>query len=247
MSDADLLEHFVCLGEAEIEPPEWVIKGLLPTGITFLVGPPKSMKSTIEMAFSMMVAGQQCEVLPPDLRDVPDPGIVVGMSAEASPGELRYMVERGFGAAPRDDRSVLLFADPWSFRLDDPGAMARLLGMLSSVSAKLFWLDPLVDFHSVDEKDAGEMNRLLRPLQRWAKANRAAALIVHHTRKLGASDEDRNLRASDARGSSSIFGLADGLITLTGRSGAPNRVHMDVVIKRGTSWSRTVDLKVWSK
>ncbi len=241
-AEAEIEGLFTDLGEAVLSPPEWVIENLLPVGITFMVGPPKTLKSTIEMALSMLVSGQQCEVLPPEMSKVPETGRVIGLSAEASAGELRFMVERGFGVKVKANGMIQIADDPWRFRLDDPNGLDTLLGILNSVKPRLLWIDPLRDFHDEDEQDSGPMQRLLRPVQRWAKANRASLLVVHHTRKLG-SGEDRNLKAQDARGTSALFGLADGLITLTPKG--ENTVHFDVVTKRGMPWEKTVKLKVW--
>lgn len=188
-----------------------------------------------------MVAGQDCDVLPDDLRLVPQTGPVLGFSAEASAGELRYMAEQGFRLKVNTRHPFLIADDPWLFRLDDGDALNRMFSALKC-GPKLVWLDPLRDYHSLDEQDSGDMQRLLRPLQRWAKDNHAALLVVHHTRKL-ASGEVRNLEAADARGTSALFGLADGLITLTPKG--DTSVHFNVVVKRGASWNRTIRLKVW--
>jgi len=237
----ELSGWFTDLRDAVAEPPRYVIDRLLPTGITFMVAPPKTYKSTIEMALSLMVAGQDCDVLPDDLRLVPQTGPVLGFSAEASAGELRYMAEQGFRLKVNTRHPFLIADDPWLFRLDDEDALNRMFSALKC-GPKLVWLDPLRDYHSLDEQDSGDMQRLLRPLQRWAKDNHAALLVVHHTRKL-ASGEVRNLEAADARGTSALFGLADGLITLTPKG--DTSVHFNVVVKRGASWNRTIRLKVW--
>jgi hypothetical protein len=237
----ELSGWFTDLRDAVAEPPRYVIDKLLPTGITFMVAPPKTYKSTIEMALSLMVAGQDCDVLPDDLRLVPQTGPVLGFSAEASAGELRYMAEQGFRLKVNTRHPFLIADDPWLFRLDDGDALNRMFSALKC-GPKLVWLDPLRDYHSLDEQDSGDMQRLLRPLQRWAKDNHAALLVVHHTRKL-ASGEVRNLEAADARGTSALFGLADGLITLTPKG--DTSVHFNVVVKRGASWNRTIRLKVW--
>ncbi len=246
-SEDDFDEWWEDIWDADVEPPEFVIKDILPTGIVFMVAPPKTYKSTIEMAWTLAVAGEQCEALPAELRQVPEDGegIVIGASAEATPGELRYMAEQGMGAKPGVHGRIRLLKDPWRFRLDDPGASQKLVAKLEKIKPKLFWLDPLVDFHSLDEVDAGEMNRLLRPLQRWAKRNRACFLVVHHTRKRSGNDSDRNLTADDARGTSALYGLADGLITLTPKG--KGRVHFSVVLKRGQPFEKTVQLRVWGE
>lgn len=239
----DFDDHFEDLWDADIEPPKFVVDGLLPTGITFMVAPPKTYKSTVEMALTLAVAGEPCTALPPDMLRVEETGIVIGASIEASPGELRYMVEQGMGVASGVHGRVRLLKDPWQFRLDDPGILHKLLALLDRKKPKLFWIDPLRDFHTLDEVDAGEMNRLLRPLQRWAKRNDASVLVVHHTRKRAGGDDSRNLSSDDARGTSAMFGLADGLIVLTPKG--KNKVHFGVTLKRGESWEKTIQLSIW--
>ena len=245
--EEDFDDWFEDMWDATLDPPEWVIENILPSGIVFMVAPPKTFKSTIEMAWTLAVAGESCDALPPELCKVPEggDGIVIGASAEATPGELRYMVEQGMGVKEGKHGRIRLLRDPWQWRLDDPGAVSKLIAKLEQVRPRLFWLDPLVDFHSLDEVDAGEMNRLLRPLQRWAKRNRACFLVVHHTRKRGGQDTERNLTAEDARGTSAMFGLADGLIALTPKG--KNRVHFNVTLKRGQPFEKTVTLKVWGE
>lgn len=241
--DRVLHDMFEDVGACQRHPPYWVIEDLLPAGITFLAGPPKAMKTTVELAMISAVAGIECEALPEDLRQCYDPGRVVGFCAEHDGGELKYMIEVGFGTNVPDDGRLWVAREPFQWRLDDTGSEQRLLRLLNDTRPRLFFLDPLRDFHGADEKEAGDMNRLLRPLQRWAKDNKAAFLVVHHTRKLDDKDPERVLTAQDLRGSSAIFGLADGVIVITPRR--DGQVHFDVVHKRGQPWERTIKLGVW--
>lgn len=210
----------------------------------FLSGPPKTMKTTVSLALALTVSGQKHQVLPDDLQEMDgEPGRVMILNAEHEPGELRQMMEDGFGVELPDDDSLLAAEDPWAWRLDDPHGVRQLLEWLDTEKPSLFILDPLRDFHNLDEKDSGHMNRVLRPVQRWAKHNDSTLLVVHHTRKPEGKDADRNLSAQDLRGTSAMFGLADGTITLTpkGRAG----VHFSVVLKRGEPWERTIKLGTW--
>lgn len=245
MSDVDLVGVWSDLGSAVKRPPQWVVEGILPAGITFLAGPPKSMKSTVEMALALSAAGVEHTALPEDLRHCAEPGHVLIWSAEANAGELRQMVEDGFGAQVPDDGRILIADEPFQWRLDDPGAVKKMLEWLEYFRPRLFCIDPLRDFHDFDERESGPMNRLLRPLQRWAKDHGSALLVVHHARKLGTDEQDRNLTAGDLRGTSALFGLADGVIVLTpkGRAG----IHFNVVVKRGVPWERTIKLGAWQE
>lgn len=234
---------FSDLAEAEISEPVWVIKDILPAGIVFLAGPPKTMKSTLEMAFSVVVAGLQTNCLPAEMLQLgSEPGLVMGLSAEATAGELRHMVEVGMRLKVPDDRRILIADDPWSFRLDDPDGLEQILAWLENRKPKLFWLDPLRDFHSLDEKDSGAINRLLRPIQRWAKANGSCFMVVHHTRKK-AQDDKSDYDAGDMRGTTALFGIADGVIMITPRQGG--KLYLRGTYKRGPEWERTVQLRLW--
>lgn len=230
---------FTDLGEAEIIPPRWVIQDLLPTGLVFLGAPPKAGKSTLEMAMCMLVAGLPCKALPPHLSIVPETGCVMGFSYEASAGELRHMCRYGLLIDPPNDKRVLIADDPWLFRLDDPGGSAKLLYWLEERKPKLCFLDPLRDFHNLEEKDSGGMNRILRPIQRWAKAHDSCMLVVHHTKK----KDEGDYNANDLRGTGAIFGIADGVLMLTKKQ--HGLVTINATFKRGEGWDRTIKIATY--
>lgn len=235
---------FTDLAEADISPPKWVIQDILPTGIMFLAGPPKTLKSTLEMAFSLTVAGIAHDVLPPEFTTATLTGPVMGLSAEATAGELRHMVEDGMKVKLPNDGRIIIADDPWSFRLDDPEGLEQILYWLDERKPRLFWLDPLRDLHHLDERDSGEMNRVLRPIQKWAKRHDSCFLVVHHMRKK-ANDDRTDYTATDMRGTTALFGLADGVIVITPRPGG--KLHMTGTYKRGQGWEKTIALKMWGK
>ena len=241
----DIAGVWTDLGDAVKEPPRWLIEGVLPSGIVFVAGPPKSRKTTLEMALSLLVAGyENVTVLPEEMRSVVQTGRVLILSAEHTAGELRFMTEDGMGIPIRDDKGIMVADDPWSFRLDDPDALTVLLNWLDVLEPKLFILDPLRDFHSLEEKDDGGMNRMLRPIQKWAKAHDACFMVVHHTAKKK-QDDNTHYKATEMRGTGALFGIADGVIMLTPMDGGV--IHMDATLKRGAPWQKTVRLGVWTE
>lgn len=237
-----LVSEFEDVGEAEFEPPKWVVPNLLPAGITFLAGPPKSQKSTAALAISLLVADHEVPGFPPEFR-AKEPGRVLGWSAEATAGELRHIAKHGLGVTIRADGSFMIHRNPFQYRLDDPGGSAAMLAWLEEHQPKLVYIDPLRDFHSLDEKDDGEMNRLLRPLQRWSKEHDASVLIVHHARKRGELT-GKNFAPEDMRGTSALFGLADGVL-MTTPQGALG-VTVSATFKRGPAWERTIKVGKWA-
>lgn len=232
------------ISEAVHQPPVWVIKDMLPSGLTFIAGPPKSEKSTLLMALCCAVADVECRALPPHLRKVSNGGTVMGLSGEATAGELRYMVEKGMKCALPDDDGIVIANNPYDFMLDDDVARASLLTWLEERRPRVFFGDPLRNLHSMEEKDDGAMNRLVHPFQQWAKANDSACVFVHHTKKKSVK-QDGDYDATDMRGTTALFGAADGIIVVTPRG--KGVLHLKATFKRGESWERDIRLGVWGQ
>lgn len=235
---------FTDLGTAILQPPKFIIKDLLPVGLVFIAAPPKSYKSTITVAMALMVSEHECNALPPFMRDVLIPGTVQLYSYEANAGELRDIAETGMGVLVRADESILVADNPWTFRLDDQDGLDKLLHYLNDRKPKLVVLDPLRDFHSLEEKDSGDMNRLLRPLRQWAVENESCLVVVHHTRK-PADTQNANYEALDMRGSSALFGIADGVLILS--PVGELKVRIKATFKRAAGWDRTVDIAAYHR
>jgi AAA domain len=238
-------EVWTDVGDAAPEHPEWVVNNLIPTGITFLAGPPKSYKSTVELAAILTACGVGNSVLPPELSQCDDPGIVLGLSMEASAGTLRHTIKEGFGVDVPNDKRFLVMSDPWRFRLDQPQDVRELLDWCDVLHPKVLFIDPLRNCHSLDENDSGGMVHMLQPLQRYAVRNRMAVIIVHHSKKIG-TDRDggkRMAQAEDMRGTSALFGMADAVLTITAKG--QGTIHIDGIFKRAESCQRTVQLGVW--
>lgn len=231
---------FTDLGKAVMVEPQWVVKGLVPVGLTVVGSPPKSKKSTVVMALALWISEHQCAALPPFARVVPRhmTGPVMVISHEAIAGELRHMCETGLGTKVRSDESILIADDPYAFMLDDEDGLERLMRWLKVREPRALIIDPFRNSHQAEEKDSGEMIRILRPLRKWAVENDAAVLLVHHTRK--PADEGGKAHtygATDLRGSSAIFGAADGILMFTPVS--DEKLRIEGVFKRGSSWANT--------
>lgn len=236
------------VGEAEMVPPEWIVTDMLPPGLTILSGPPKSYKSTVELALMLLTAGVPCSALPADLSEVTQTGNVMGLSLEATAGVLRFTAKEGFGVEIPSDGRVRVVDDPWQFRLDQPADVKELLRWRKRLKARLLLVDTLRNAHSLDENDSGGIVGMIQPLQRDAITNNYSLLIVHHSKKLS---DDKNggqklASANDMRGSSALFGLADATLTITAKS-TTGLIYVDAVFKRAPAWQRTIQLGIWGK
>jgi hypothetical protein len=235
---------FVDVARAEIVPPSWIVENMLPPGLTFLAGPPKSMKSTITAALAALVAEYSCDALPENLSVTHRHGPVLWLSAEALAGEIRHMMETGLGIGRMEPREAILVAEtPWEFRLDDRDALDKLLSWLKRRDPRLVIIDPLRDFHHLEERDAGGMNRLLRPIRQWAVEHDSAVMIVHHTKKLSDDLRDSNYSAQDMRGTTALFGIADGVLMLTPKK--DGIIHVSATFKRAKGWEKEITLQAY--
>ena len=234
------------VGEAEIEEPEWVVKDILPVGLTLIVGPPKSYKSAVELSLIMSGVGVPNNVLPPDLSECAHPGRALALSMEAQAGVLRHTAKEGFGIDIPGDGRFLACNDPWKFRLDQPRDTKELIEWAEQLDATILAIDPLRNCHGLDENDSAGMIMMLQPIQQWAIRRKRAAIIVHHTRKLN-DDKDGGKRmasATDIRGTSALLGMADAALSVTAKNHS-GLIHVDGIFKRGEAWQRTIQLGVW--
>lgn len=239
------LDDFWCeVGGAEMKPPEWIIEDVLPPGLVIVGGPAKSMKTTVSIGLANLISGHPCGLLPPFMSKAVRTGRVMLLEAEHDAGELRYMIEKDMGVALRPDGSVMCARDPSEFRLDDPGALKRLMGWLDAYKPRLFMIDPLREFHESEEKDSGEMQRLMRPLRRWALENGSCVLCIHHTSKPG-EGHTGSYSPLELRGSSAFSGMANGMLMVTPRSDGV--VTITSKFKRGASYERTIQLGIWGQ
>lgn len=234
---------FTDLASAAPLPPKWVVENLLPPGLTILGAPPKSSKSTFAMALACLVSDHECLALPPSMRTVRAQGRVLVFSYEANAGELRHMVERGLKV--RLHSGIKVADDPFNWRLDDPDALEALMEWLEgagleegedvdAMRPRLVIFDPLRNFHSLDEKDSGDMIRLLAPLRSWAVDNDAAVLVVHHTRKPSEETKGATYDPLDLRGSGALFGIADAVLMLTPKKSG--HLTLSATFKRAPSY-----------
>jgi len=251
-SDTPITDAFAIVGESDIIPPKWVIKGMIPTGLTVYIAPPKSFKSTTLLHWALRVAGKETSTLIPEhLSHCDRPGPVIMIATETTPGAVKFDALFGLRVHITASDPLYCQSDPFAFRLDNPDNVKELLYWLRRVRPSMLIIDPLRNSHGVDENDAGEMVKLVQPLQQYAIKNDMACVIVHHTKKPSekAKPEDI-LKPEMARGTSALFGLADGMISqviLDDKLEQP-LVKIAGVFKRGASVLEDVTLNLeWTK
>lgn len=194
------------LTEDERRPPEFIIGGMIPVGLTFLSGAPKTRKSFLALQMAIAVAQgnpffgretKQCDVVYLDLE-----GSKSRISARTS-----GMVED----IPRN----LLITNSTAFKLAD--GLVDMLRRLHQQRPSIRFM--VIDTYSrargmvratgQNAYDADVM--LLEPLQRMALEEGIAVLCVHHNKKGAALMADSFEMLSGTMG---ISGSADCVCTL---------------------------------
>lgn len=240
-------EFFEDITRAEPRPVEWVIRNLLPTGLSFFSGPPKlAQKTTLGMAMAELVSGL-CDppnsYLPKALSHVEMHGRVLMFCAEDDAGELKVKVQECFQRQPKEVDVVFAAHDTSMWMLDDERATQNLDKWLEEMDPVLVVMDPFRNFHIQDENDSAEMVKILRPYQQWAKRNKRAFVLTHHVTK-PAPQHDGHSALFTVRGSGAIVGAADSnhVISAPKSDGAKT---WNAVFKRAPSWTRDIKTGGW--
>lgn len=197
---ADLLD------QEDLPPMTWAIPGLLPQGLTLLIGKPKMRKSWLALAIGIAVAsgGRALGSIPVDAGDVlylaledskrrlqgRQRKILGGTSA---PERLYYMT-----VAPRLDEGLVATVETWLRRRKQPRLV--IVDVLAKVRPKTTGRGNMYD----------EDYSAIGPLQELAQRRGIAVLVVHHMNKGTESTDVYDL----INGSSGVGGAADGLLGL---------------------------------
>jgi hypothetical protein len=253
----DLFDDTIDLADASAIDPEWIIKDLLPVGLTVIGAPPKTGKSLLAEAMLIGATGHiTCNALPISFRNtiISGPGEII--TTEATAGTLKKNIQTGLRVNKIDHGWVHICTKPHHLimRCKKENPCAALLEHLERVKPRVVILDPFRDFHDGDENNSGDMVSVLLPLQEWANTpdengHRKSVILVHHTTKPPAQERKGwEFSSFDLRGSGAIFGKADAVIVMTPSKGpgditAPMKIN--AIFKQAEGWSAEVSLAVW--
>lgn len=169
-------EHFKDLTDFEVLPVEYLIKPLVPIGVTTILdGDPGMGKSFLSLG---MTAGVTRTGVFGDKR-VARRGRVLLLNDEDDPSRVIRPRLEAIGA---DIKRVRVLDDP--FILNDEG-VDKLRREIRSYDPALVIIDPLTNFMGggVDMYRPNEANAFIRPLHRLAKEFDISILIARHLRK----------------------------------------------------------------
>lgn len=194
------------LTDAERQPPEFIVKGMIPVGLSFLSGAPKTRKSFLALQLAASVANGR-----PFLGFQTKKCSVVYLDLEGSKSRISYRADRMSLTIP----DSVLIANSIPHRIAD-GLVNDVRDLVRQRSdIQLVVIDTYSrargQFRSGGANAYDADVSLLEPLQRMAISERIAVLCVHHDRKGAGFATDSFERLSGTMG---ISGSADAVLNL---------------------------------
>jgi hypothetical protein len=181
----------------------WMLKGILPEGVTLLAGKPKVGKSWLSLGLALAVAEGGSYLG----RSV-EQGDVLYLALEDTPGRLRRRLEKV--RAGRQATGRLTFATAWP-RM--PEAAKPIIEWIKRVEApRLIIVDTLAKIrHDAAGKgyDYADDYKALELLKRIGDASNVGIVVVHHERKLDGQDP-----LDTVSGTTGLTGAADSILVL---------------------------------
>lgn len=207
----DVLGHFDFfrlpeLSEEERRPPEFIVAGMVPCGLSFLSGAPKIRKSFFALQLAAAVAtGNEflgCQTIRSD---------VVYLDLEGSKSRAAFRAGKMFETFPRN----VLISNRTAHKLSD-GLVDDLRELHQRCPAvRLIIIDTYSRARVVCKSTGANAYDLdvafLEPLQRMAISENIAVLCVHHDKKGAGFTSDSFERISGTMG---ISGSADAVLNL---------------------------------
>lgn len=205
--DLATLEVLTAAELLEMELPEarCVVDGLIPDGITLLAGKPKLGKSWLALQTGLAVAENEQALGRLDVRG----GDVLYLALEDTRRRLKSRLKKLLPSGQRPER--LFCRTDWP-RQDKGGIYAIACWLEAHPEARLVIIDTWAKFrpargrnsdvYEVDYQDAAEVKAL-------ADKYSVAILVVHHCRKLEASDP-----LDSVSGTLGLTGAADAVLVL---------------------------------
>jgi hypothetical protein len=197
------------LSEEQRTPPPFIVEGLIPVGLSFLAGAPKSRKSFLALQLASSVGAGV-----PFLGFRTNPCSVLYLDLEGSPSRTSQRAERMRIPVPdsvsiahriphrlTDKPSLVDDIQALHHQQPDVGlviidTLSRAKGAIKSGGQSAYDLDVMI----------------LEPIQRMALDERIAILFVHHYRKGSGMNSDPFERVN---GTTGIVGSADSVLNLT--------------------------------
>ena len=193
------------LMQMDIEPIDWIIHGLIPTGLTLFAGKPKTGKSSwiLNLAIDLSLGRNVFGVIPTD------PAKVLYLALEDLKERVHKRSNDILGEdTPTENLNIIPQDIGWP-TLDKGGLTKLERWMQANPDTKLIIIDILEKVRKPQKQSGHFYNEdyaAMSTLQKFAGQYNIGLIVIHHTRKTKAKDVFDEI--------SGTFGLAGGADTL---------------------------------
>jgi hypothetical protein len=185
----------------EFEPPNWIIEGFIPEGLTFIVGKPKIGKSWLSLALALAVSQGK-----PFIEFHTEQKKVLYYALEDSERRLNSRIHKLGGIT-----GGITFEYSTALESLAHGGIERIEENLQA-GYKLIIIDTFARVKNATKRDAyAEETQALSGLQTLSLAYNAAIILIHHARK----NTDSTDIYDAVLGSTALSGTADATILIT--------------------------------
>ncbi len=206
--------------------PQWLINQLIPEGLTFFVGSPKSSKTylayslALSLAYEASQGGKWLETY-----DVLHPGPVVYITLEDDEADSRLRIQELMPHLAQIPRERFLFVHGFELPQFHEGLVEKLKDeIMERYHPSLLVLDPISYLYAPTKKGGdqfAEVKDMLLPLRWLGKTYHSTILGVDHRRKKSAEDVDI---FETTYGSNAKIAVADALLMIV-RDQAEITIH----------------------
>ena len=198
----------------EIEPPTWIIPGLLPAGLTILAGKPKAGKSWLALDLAIAAASGGALFDQMDCESACD---VLYLALEDTNYRLKDRMKRLLCGEKPPAR--LDFSTEWP--ATDKGGLDHLtVWAAAHEGAGMIIIDTLQKIRPATKKNSGIYESdysYLTPIKKLADDYKIAVVLIHHIRKARSNDPQEMIS-----GSYGLTGASDTNIVLLRDSSTSN-------------------------
>jgi hypothetical protein len=215
----------------EYENTKFIIRDIIPAGLTLLVGAPKMGKSWLTLLMAESVA-----------MGLP----LFGYHAVKSP-VLYYTLEDSFRRCKFRLNKINSGWSPHFYLSEEARGTIDIMNGIRSTKARLVFIDTFMAFSDIEDNNSyAETTRKVRELKRIADAMDVAIVIVHHKKKGGGKDGSDWME--EGIGSQGLVGAADCVIGLQRKRGEDDAT---LLISGRDIGDRHIDIRwndcVWMK
>jgi RecA-family ATPase len=193
------------LQQREFPAVSYVVAGIIPEGLTIIAGRPKVGKSWLALDIAIAVANGGVCLGDRDVRR----GHVLYCALEDNHRRLKRRIKKLTGNGG-EWATTLTLATSW--RHLDEGGLDDIKEWVNDVTGPcVVILDTLAGIRGTDTTNGtyAEDYRAVEELHRWANEHGIAVLVLHHTRKMAASDP-----IDTVSGTLGLSGCADTIMVL---------------------------------